>query len=588
MNYIPENIISEIRNAADIVDIVSDMVILKKTGKNYQGLCPFHSEKTPSFSVSPEKQIFYCFGCGAGGNVFSFLMKHEGMSFPEAVRTLARRFGIEVPTRDLTPEEKRRFSEREALLDLNRRAMAYFQHMLWKTRAGEPARAYLERRGIKPAVAETFGLGYAPKGWDHLIRSFSKKKTDPGLLEKAGLTVPRKSGRGFIDRFRDRIMFPIRDIRRQVVGFGGRVMDEGLPKYLNSPETPVFNKSQTLYGVDTARARARETRQMYLVEGYFDVISLYQAGITNAVATLGTALTREHVRSLRGHAGEVTLVFDSDQAGVRAAARSVDIFRKENMDARVLVLPEGHDPDTYILEFGAEAFQSAARKARSVMDFMMEDAVNRHGLSIEGKVRIISELTVPLGAIEDPVARSLYVRRLSERMGVDEAMIMDKVRAAPVGQPENRPRPEIKPASFQGRRMRLEKKLVAMMLQFPEILPEVADREVIDRFEDPSLKSIGQSLVYRYRDYRGGDISDLIDSVDEAHRAVAANLAITGEEWTREGCLNLIAQFETGQKSGSRDLLQRIEVASRDNDQALLMKLLKEKQNQARQRHNKT
>jgi len=588
VNYIPENIVSEIRNATDIVDIVSDMVILKKAGKNYQGLCPFHSEKTPSFSVSPEKQIFYCFGCGAGGNAFSFLMKHEGMSFPEAVRTLARRVGIEVPTRDLTPEEKRRFSERDALLEVNRRAMAYFQHMLWKSRAGEPGRAYLERRGITQAVADAFGLGYAPKGWDHLIRSFAKKKTDPALLEKAGLTVPRKSGRGFIDRFRDRIMFPIRDIRQQVVGFGGRVMDEGMPKYLNSPETPVFSKSRTLYGVDTARAKARETGQMYLVEGYIDVISLYQAGITNTVATLGTALTREHVRLLKGHAGEATLVFDSDQAGVRAAARSVDIFRKENMDARILVLPEGHDPDTYILEFGAEAFQGAAQKARSVMDFMMEDAVKRHGLSIEGKVRVISELTGPLGVIEDPVARSLYVRRLAERMGVDEAMIMDKVRAVPAGRQESRPRPEQTPASFQGRRMRLEKKLVMMMLQFPEILPDVAKREVIDRFEDPSLKSIGHNLVNRYRDYRDGRTSDLIDSVDEAHRAVAANLAITGEEWTRKGCLNLIAQFETGRKGGSQDLLQRIEAASRDNDQALLMKLLKEKQNQARQRNNKT
>ena len=218
MNYIPENIVSEIRNAADIVDIVSDMVILKKAGKDYQGLCPFHTEKTPSFTVSPEKQIFYCFGCGAGGNVFTFLMKHEGWSFPETVRTLAKRYGIEVPTRNLTPEERHRFSEREALLDVNHRAKDYFQNVLWKSRAGEVARAYLDRRKIDRATAEEFGLGYAPRGWDYLVRFFSRKETDPALLEKSGLIVPKKSGRGFIDRFRDRIIFPIRDVRKHVVG----------------------------------------------------------------------------------------------------------------------------------------------------------------------------------------------------------------------------------------------------------------------------------------------------------------------------------------------------------------------------------
>ncbi len=588
MSYIPENIISEIRNAADIVDIVSDMVILKKAGKDYQGLCPFHTEKTPSFTVSPEKQIFYCFGCGAGGNVFSFLMKHEGWSFPETARTLAKRYGIEVPTRNLTPEEKRRFSEREAIFEVNHHAEGYFQHLLRQSRAGEAARAYLERRGIDRAAADAFGLGYAPKGWDYLVRFFLRKNTDPALLEKAGLIVPKKSGRGFIDRFRDRIVFPIRDIRKQVVGFGGRVLDDGLPKYLNSPETTVFSKSRTLYGLDIARAKSRKPECAFLVEGYFDVISLFQAGITNAVATLGTALTPEHVRLLKGYAGEVILVFDSDQAGVRAATKSVGIFRKENMDARVLVLPAGHDPDTYIREFGPEAFQTAARDAGGVMDFMMEDSVKRHGLSIEGKVRIISEMTRPLGKIEDSVARSLYLRKLAERIGVDEAMVMEKVRAAPGEHRKNGSRQTVKPRPYQGRRVRLEQKLVTMMLQFPDIVPEMAGRGLIDRFEDSTLKSIGKLILSRHAEYGQGRISALIDSLDEAHRAVAANLAISGDEWNREGCIRLITQFENSVKGASDGLLRRIEAASRNNDQALLRKLLEEKQNQARQRHKKT
>ena len=324
------------------------------------------------------------------------------------------------------------------------------------------------------------------------------------------------------------------------------------------------------------------------MEGYFDVISLFQAGITNVVATLGTALTAEHVRLLKGYAGEVILVFDSDQAGVRAATKSVDIFRKENMDARVMVLPEGQDPDSYIREFGPEAFREEARNSTGVMDFMMEDAVKRHGLSIEGKVRIISEMTRILGKIEDPVARSLYVRKLAERMGVDEAMVMEKVRAAPGEHRKNGSRQTVKPRAYQGRRVRMERKLITMMLQFPEIVPELASRGLMDRFEDPSLKSIGESIVSRQSEKGQEGISDLIDSLNEAHRAVAARLAIAGDEWSWEGCIRLITQFENSVQGVADDLLRRIEAASRDNDQALLIKLLKEKQNQARQRHKKT
>lgn len=578
VNHIPENIISEIRGAADIVDIVSDMVILKKAGKDYQGLCPFHTEKTPSFTVSPEKQMFYCFGCGTGGDVFKFLMMHEGVSFPEAVRTLAGRCGIEVPTPDMTPEEKSRIRERDALFDVNQQTMAYFRHILWKSPAGEPARAYLEQRRLDRAMGDAFGLGYAPEGWDHLIRFFSRKTTSTGLLAKAGLISPRKSGSGFYDRFRNRIIFPIMDIQNRVIGFGGRVMDESLPKYLNSPETPLFSKSRTLYGLHAAKAKCRETGKAFLVEGYFDVLSLHQVGISNAVATLGTALTPEHVRLLRGHAGQVILVFDSDQAGVRAAARSVEIFRKENMDARILVLPEGHDPDTYILEFGAEAFQEAALRARGVMEYMMEDAVARHGLSIEGKVRVISEMTKPLAAVDDPVAYSLYVRKLAERMGVDEAMIMEKLRAAPSGRSGNTPPQRAKPTQFQGRRVRMEQQMVTMMLQFPEILPEVTDRDLAKRFEDPTLKAIWSALIYQLRENNHRTTAQLIDSLEETHKSIASKFAMVPEEWSRKGCIRLIDQFERPPKGHRAEWTRKLKEA--ENNPVLRDKLLKDKQSE--------
>ena len=299
-DFIPEEKISEIRNAADIVEIISEAVVLKKTGRNYVGLCPFHAEKTPSFSVNPEKQIFYCFGCATGGSVFSFLMKQQGMTFPEAVKAVAQRCGIELPRREMSPAERRRASERELLLGINRKAMAYYSGVLKHPVAGRKARAYLEKRGFAAAIIEQFALGYAPEGWDPLIRHLGAGRERLQLLEKAGLVIPRKTGSGCYDRFRDRIVFPILNAARQVIGFGGRVLDDGLPKYLNSPETPIYTKGRSLYGIDLAREDCRKSETVFVVEGYFDLLALHQHGIQNAVATLGTALTPEHVRVLKG------------------------------------------------------------------------------------------------------------------------------------------------------------------------------------------------------------------------------------------------------------------------------------------------
>lgn len=248
--YFPQETISEIKNSADIVDIVSEVVLLKKRGKNHVGLCPFHAEKTPSFTVSHQKQIFYCFGCGTGGNVFSFLMKQEGLSFPEAASVLARRFGIEVPTQQMSPAQRRQISERENLLAVNIEAMDFFRRSLHGPDKGKQAVVYLNKRGFKREIIDRFNLGYAPGGWDKLVTFFSKKKIPLERVEKSGLIVPRKSERGFYDRFRDRIIFPIFNINKQVIGFGGRVLDDSLPKYLNSPETPVYNKRKSLYGIE--------------------------------------------------------------------------------------------------------------------------------------------------------------------------------------------------------------------------------------------------------------------------------------------------------------------------------------------------
>ena len=426
--FIPEDKIFEIKNAADIVEIVSEVVHLKKAGKNFVGLCPFHTEKTPSFTVSPEKQIFYCFGCGAGGNIFSFLMKNEGLAFPEAARALARRYGIEIPSRSLTPEQKKRMTERESLLEINRKAMDFFRHALRNAISGKEAMAYLERRGLSSDLIDRFNVGYAPKGWDHLLNFFSKKGVPLARVERAGLILPKKDGRGYYDRFRDRIVFPIFDVNQAVIGFGGRVMDETLPKYLNSPDTPVYNKSRSLYGLHISKDKCRQTRAVYIVEGYMDLLTLHQNGIENAVATLGTALTADHVRMLSRYVPSMILVYDSDEAGIRSALRCIDIFwkehvdfsrgdvfREEKADTHILVLPDGHDPDSYLREKGPTAFEKAASRAPGIISFLIEQSIRIHGLSTEGKIRVVTDLKHPLAAINDNVARTLYIKQLAER-----------------------------------------------------------------------------------------------------------------------------------------------------------------------------
>ncbi len=597
--YIPEDKISEIKNSADIVDVVSEVVLLKKTGKNYVGLCPFHSEKTPSFTVSPEKQIFYCFGCTEGGNVISFLMKHGGISFPDAARSLARRYGVEIPTQMMSPEQKRQIGERERLLEINRQAMDFFQKGLLKSNSGKRAVAYLKKRGIKKEIINRFNIGYAPEGWDNLLNHFSNKRTPLNLVEKAGLIVPKKNKRGYYDRFRDRIMFPIIDLSMQVIGFGGRIMDDSMPKYLNSPETPVYNKRRSLYGIHRARNKCRESDTVYIVEGYFDLLSLHQHGIENSVATLGTALTEEHVRIIKGNAGRVILVYDSDDAGIKAVLRSIGIFMTAAVDARITVLPEGYDPDSFIFEFGYDSFMTAVSKARSIMSFLIDSAVKKHGLSIEGKIRIISELKEALASINDTVARALYIKELAERINIDEAAVLEKVReissrkigsikkstgsANGIGRGfHNTGGPEkINGKGHQGKWVKLERQIVSMMLQSPKILSEIDERNILDFFEDNDLKSIGQ-LVLSRKDFPEIQISDIINLIEDKQQwSMAARLAMGDHKWNHEDCLNVINRFESIRKRNESALIDKIKEAEKDEDFDRLKELLKKKQKMA-------
>ncbi|MBF0390264.1 MAG: DNA primase [Desulfamplus sp.] len=511
--FIPEEKISEILNASDIIEIISESVTLKKAGNNYIGLCPFHSEKTPSFSVSPQKQIFHCFGCSTGGNALSFLMKQQGVSFPEAVNILAKRYGITLENHNISVEDRQKFELKEQLFRINSRVKDYYVDQLKNSQSADLARFYLQKRGISQKIIDEFGIGYAPDKWDSAVSLLKKMKPNKNIAEQSGLILKQKKGSGYYDRFRNRIIFPIFDVNMQVAGFGGRVMDNSLPKYLNSPETPIYSKGKILYGLHAAKRYCRQTGSAYIVEGYFDFISLYQGGIKNCVATLGTALTSDHVNLLKGCASKIFLVFDSDDAGVKAARRSVDLFIREGVELRIIVLPKGHDPDSFVREYGAKEFEAIAMNAISAIEFLSSMAIKKYGSSIEGKVATLEEIKIYLAAIQDGTTRSLYIREIAQRLGIDEVAVLDKVREVLLN-------PEPFDATFDEKDlessqldeqdnvfssigsnsdiepfMPREEQIISMMLQFPEVIDDIVKHEVVECFYSQRLKEIGQLTI---------------------------------------------------------------------------------------------
>ena len=366
MARIPDELIDTIREQADIVDLVSDFVTLKKSGKNYQGLCPFHNEKTPSFSVNPERQIFHCFGCGKGGNVFKFLMEHEKVTFVEAVHHIANRLHITIPE---TARDREVSSEAENLARVTQFAAKFFHEQLLSCHETAPVRQYVVQRGLTNTTVHTFMLGYAPDSWDTLLNAARKKDISPDWMEKAGLA--KTNGDRYYDAFRNRLMFPIFSPSGRVVGFGGRALsDEDQPKYLNSPESPIYHKSSVAYGLYQTRDAIRRDGRVIIVEGYMDLISLYQNGIETVAATCGTALTSDHARLLARYAQQAFLAYDADEAGARAAVRGLEPLVESGLWTRIVQFPKGDDPDTYVKAHGTDGFMAQVKQASSIADFV--------------------------------------------------------------------------------------------------------------------------------------------------------------------------------------------------------------------------
>lgn len=442
---IAEAVLNQIKERLDIVDVISGHLTLIRAGNNFKARCPFHNERSPSFTVSPSKQLFHCFGCGASGDALTFYMKVSGLVFPEAVRELGRRVGIDVPESG-GPEADREAQLRRRLEQVNDAAQGFFRDCLQDPGVGRIGREYLAMRGIEQPTIERFGIGLAPNDWERLVRAVKARGFTDAELVHAGLAIQRvqrpaaesetrqavgtRTASGVYANFRNRVMFPISDLRRRVVAFGGRALGDETPKYLNSKETPLFHKGRTLYALDAAHEAAGRADQVIIVEGYFDAVALHQAGIGNVVATLGTALTDEHVRLLRRYVKQVVLLFDPDAAGVRAALKSLELFVDTGLRVTVMSVPEGDDPDTFVRAQGAVAFRELLDRSPSLWDFALEQSLAPAASGrVEDKVRCADAVLQIIQKIQHPLERAERLRRVAERLGMKESLLNERLRS---------------------------------------------------------------------------------------------------------------------------------------------------------------
>ncbi|MGO3055951.1 DNA primase [Halomonas sp. AOP43-A1-21] len=434
---IPQRFIDDLLGRVDVVEVVGERVQLKKAGRNYSGLCPFHQEKTPSFTVSADKQFYHCFGCGVHGNALRFLMEYDKLPFPEAVEQLAGRLGLDVPREGADdPRAQQREKKRKEGVNLLELAASFYRERL-KMRDGQNAQRYLENRGLSAEVIQTYGIGYAPGGWEALKQHLTEREISEPVQVEYGLLIHREDTGRTYDRFRDRVMFPIRDLRGRTIAFGGRVMGDEQPKYLNSPETPVFHKGRELYGLYEARQASSKLEQLVMVEGYMDVVALAQYGIHNAVATLGTATTEDHLSRLFRLVSRVVFCFDGDRAGRQAASRALETalpLMIDGREARFLFLPEGDDPDTLVRREGSEAFKDRVTCAMPLSEFLFEQAAQGRDLNtVEGRERFASQVLEALNKVPDGMLKSLLLEALAKRSGLAQQQLQALLekRAAP-------------------------------------------------------------------------------------------------------------------------------------------------------------
>ena len=577
----PPSILHQIRDSVDIVDLVSQYVSLSKTGQNYKGLCPFHAEKTPSFSVNSPKQMFYCFGCGAGGDAFTFLIKKEGLTFVEAVKELAERAHIPIPEnagRSFTQENG---DQRKILEELHVASKEWFHRNLIEPTVGKSAMQYLQGRGFSTDTLDRFGVGFAQSAWDGLTQYLLKRGAKPADLVRAGLAIaknvetnPSASPGRCYDRFRGRVMVPITDLRSKIIAFGGRVLDDDSPKYLNSPETPLFNKRRCLFGLDHAREDASRLNTLLIVEGYFDVLALYQAGIKHVCAPLGTALTSEHVDLLRRFVNSVVLTFDGDAAGVNASVRTLDVFLNSGVGVKVLRLPAGDDPDTFVKAQGADAFKELQEQAVPLLDFVIERSLSGAQKStVEERTRRVDDVLRILAKVTNPIEKEEHTQRVAEQLGIRHHLLLERfpmllrtrdVKKSPPG-PNRSQDNRVPPGKRDNRE---ERDLVVLLLHGELNAQHVKDLRPED-FSVPAHRRLIEIWLEHVRDDGGISLSDVImeSSHDDMCAQLTAELIVDAPHFDDHqeyinGCLRVLKQRRL--KSSLDDVIVRLRVAERE------------------------
>jgi DNA primase len=540
---IPQHFIDDLLARVNIVDVVDGRVKLKRAGKNYSGLCPFHKEKSPSFSVSPDKQFYYCFGCGAGGNALGFLMEYDRLNFPEAVEELAKLAGVDVPRDEGRPADHQREQEIKRQFEALEHSNRYFQDMLRSSSERERAIGYLKQRGLSGQIAAAFGIGYAPPGWDNLLQHFAHLENAAPLLEQSGMVIHNEDKQRYYDRFRDRIMFPIRDVRGRVLGFGGRVLGDDKPKYLNSPETPTFHKGRELYGLYEARKHSNQLERLLIVEGYMDVVSLAQHGIHWSVATLGTATTAQHLERLFKLVPEVIFCFDGDAAGRQAAQRALGVTLpviRDGQEARFLFLPDGEDPDTLVRREGEAAFSERVTQALPLSEFFFRQLSEEADLSsMDGRARFSNQALPLIQSMQPSLLKQMMLDRICEITGLSLEQISSVIdlhqatsTPAPISaekgsQPASTPNPyqQIRPAPVrnkptQSEHRNLVNQAISILLHRPDLARSTAPAADFVSISETNIGVLIRLLNYLQQEPEGSLGTLLVDWQDDPdHRA---------------------------------------------------------------------
>jgi len=527
---IPEEKLNEIKQAIDIVDIIGEHISLTKQGRNFIGLCPFHGEKTPSFTVSPDKQIFHCFGCHAGGNVFTFLMDLEGTSFVEVASQLAERVNIDLGI-DVTELEKKQAipNDLQQMMDAHELLTKFYHHLLVNTKDGQHALEYLLNRGFTLPIIEKFQIGYTLDSWDLAVKFLGKRKFDEALLEKAGLIIKSDRDDKYFDRFRDRIMFPIKNRNGNTVGFSGRTLGDNTPKYLNSPETPIFNKSNILYNFDKARSTIRKHQQTILFEGFADVIAANRAGVENSVATMGTSLTEDHIAIIKQNSKIVTICYDSDSAGIEAAFRAGQLLSKAKCIVNVVMLPDGMDPDDYVNHFGEDKLQhEILHGSIPFMGFKMLYYRRGKNLQNEGdKLAFIEEVLGEIAKLDKAVEKDLYLRQLSDEFSVSLDALKEQIQDLSEQASINNPVPEnnVKPAKQYTIKKRVtgllpayhtaEKRLLAHMFKDEDLTYKVQESLNGKTFNIDEHQAIFTYLLAYHERGQSSNTSSFMNFIDD-------------------------------------------------------------------------